>query len=620
MPQSYRSQFLSIMRQAERQLAGLFADLSAGIAADLNRAADADGMIPRSATYDLQRRANERVIAMFFGRGRDGQLAPFETLANGRVMPLAPYPRILWAAITAAVRLPTAQNAAMLARALPADVLAVMSQATEDPFAAARAEVAELEVFRPNVLAKYEAPHTWVDPNGYRLSDRVWNTSAHARQQLDMFLEAGIREGKGALQMSRELERFLRPDRVNLKTSAPYGKTASYDAMRLARTEITRAHTEAQRVAGAMNPFVQGLQWVLSPSHPKPDICDEYARGGPNGDGVYSLDTVPTVPHPHCLCYRLNVTVENPQAVIDELHAEIRRQRQRLTNKIGPVQMDRFDRLLLGETLPPAPVAVVPAVPTPATVPTVPVVSEPRMVRPDLAYRPDQAQLDRVHKNVDQWVRLAAERSGTTPAEVERVIATSFNQLAAENPAAINFHSRDIDSLLKDGRFKSQFETNTSGAMMNKKSRAAAEESGLGVPERARAQNRPIYGYLRVNREAEDIGYGDITFVLKDEVKRRATVTAGDSLANFLGNQAAGTPMTAPGKASWDGWADVLHRYATGEYSVDEAIRRMTYIEVQVQRGVSLRDVAAVIDRENRLSATQIAKLREAGITIWNSD
>lgn len=384
MAVSYRSRFLNTLATANRQLTALYAELAAGIAADIQRAADDAGNVPRSATFDLQRRANERVIAMFFGRGRAGELAPYDTMANGRVLPLSPYMRVLWDAITAVVALPVAQNGAMLARRLPADVLAVMRQATIDPFAAARAEVAELEVFRPNVLAKYEPPHTWVDPNGYRLSDRIWNTSAHARQQLDLYLETAIREGKGAREMSRELERFLRPDRQNLRTNKPYGTSASYDGMRLARSEITRAHGEAQKAAGAMNPFIAGIKWNLSASHPKPDQCDFNANGGPNGDGVYPLDAVPRYPdHPHDLCYLTNALVGDPDAVIDELVADIRRERQALTNKIGPIQMDAFDRLLLGEELPPrgavVPIVVRPtAVTPPPAVPAEPTAAQAR--------------------------------------------------------------------------------------------------------------------------------------------------------------------------------------------------------------------------------------------------
>ena len=41
MPASYRSRFLSTMATAERAYRALFADLAAGIAADITRAADA---------------------------------------------------------------------------------------------------------------------------------------------------------------------------------------------------------------------------------------------------------------------------------------------------------------------------------------------------------------------------------------------------------------------------------------------------------------------------------------------------------------------------------------------------------------------------------------------------
>lgn len=391
------------MATAERQFAEMFRALAAQLAADITRTADEAGAIPRSATLDLQRRAAERITALYVGRSRSGELAPFETLTDGRIIPLAPYTRILWPAITAATRLPVEQNAAVLARLLPADLLAVMRRATVDPFAEARDEVGIAEmadaawltaasrgvvagpvlvaeneaVFRPNPLAQYDAPHQWVDPNGYRLSDRIWNTATAERAKLDAYLDDAIKQGKGALAMSKELTQFLDPSRTGIKTNKPYGTKASYDAMRLARTEITRANVEATRVAAAMNPFVAGIQWVLSPRHPKPDICDQYARGGPKGDGVYPIDAVPGVPHPHCLCHRLNVLIDDPDAVIASLRDDIRRARQELVNKIGPVQVDAFDKLLLGQIADPAALPVRPPVLPPVAPPVAPRVVVP---------------------------------------------------------------------------------------------------------------------------------------------------------------------------------------------------------------------------------------------------
>lgn len=319
MPQSYRGRFLSEMRNNERALQALFRQLAASIASEVNRRADGDGTVPRSATFEIQQAAGDRVSAFFLGYNRQGKRAPFDILPGGEVLPVSPYMRQLWAALRAVVRIPVEQNAAILSRRLPADVLLVMRQAKVDPLAAGKAAVAE-QIFRPNPLAAYDAPHQWIDPNGYRLSDRVWNTAAHTRQQIDRYLDAAIREGRGALVMSRELEQFLIPGRA-LRTKAPYGTDASFDAMRLARTEITRAHLEASRTSAAMNPFVQGMKWNLSARHPRFDICDVYARGGENGDGVYPVESYPGTPHPNCVTPGQMVNTRRGDIPIEQVRA-----------------------------------------------------------------------------------------------------------------------------------------------------------------------------------------------------------------------------------------------------------------------------------------------------------
>jgi hypothetical protein len=64
-----------------------------------------------------------------------------------------------------------------------------------------------------------------------------------------------------------------------------------------------------------LNPFVVALNWNLSRSHKKRDICDDLAEGGP-----YPLDNLPTMPaHPQDMCYWSNVLVENPAAVFADL-------------------------------------------------------------------------------------------------------------------------------------------------------------------------------------------------------------------------------------------------------------------------------------------------------------
>ena len=382
-------------------MAELFTNLARAIASEVTRRADSDGNVPRSATFEIQQAANQHVQRMFLGRNQRGELAPFDTLINGAVIPLSPYMRQLWESIRAAVRIPVEQAAVILANKLPADVLAVTLVATRNPFVAAKAKVSE-QVFRPNPLVAYDAPHTWVDPNGYRLSDRVWNSAAATRRHLDVYLDTAIREGKGALQMSRDLERFLTPGRTLPTTNAPYGTNASFDGMRLARTEISQASQRAHIVSAAMNPFVDGLKWNLSASHPHYDICDKLASGGPNGDGVYEIATYPSRPHPQCLCYSTNVMVDakTSDALIDELRADIQSARAEFVNLVGPAQVDAFERLLMGQGLEVersgvAQRAMLPIV-TPVAPVVAPVVAEPA-IPPAQAARQRIAEIERQH-------------------------------------------------------------------------------------------------------------------------------------------------------------------------------------------------------------------------------
>lgn len=259
----------------------------------------------------------------------------------------------------------------------------------------------------------------------------------------------------------------------------------------------------------------------------------------------------------------------------------------------------------------------VPSDPQPEA-PSVPV-AQPEPVY-KLRYKPDQRQVDRVLNGVNQRIQNVAKQTGYDVEEIEQSISRLFDKLTMNNPIAINFHSRNIDALLEDGRIKSQFETGTSGAILNKKARLNSEELGLGVPERARVQNRPIYGFLRISRQAEEIGYGDITFVFKDNVKNKSTITAGDSLYDFAGGVTVGTPVTKPNKGSWGNYVSKLFDFDSGMITEAELLRGMNYFEVQIQGGAKLSDISHVIDRKGALSPDQVRKLNEAGVQVWNSD
>jgi hypothetical protein len=179
-------------------------------------------------------------------------------------------------------------------------------------FARARADLV-----RPR--SEYDALHRWVDPNGHTLSDRVWNTAENVRERIDRLMDYHIGRGTAAVDIAKELERFLTPGAAGMLTTTPYGTEGSYAARRLARTEITVGAHRATVLAAQTNPMAGGVQWKLSPQHPEYDICDELARGGPNRDGIYPIDQVPAVPHPHCVTPGQMVTARRGNVPIEQI-------------------------------------------------------------------------------------------------------------------------------------------------------------------------------------------------------------------------------------------------------------------------------------------------------------
>lgn len=185
--------------------------------------------------------------------------------------------------------------------------------------------------FRSNPLATYDPFHFWIDPRGYNLSQRIWNVNGNGVGQrtladLNSYLDWNIRRGTSALTMSRELERFLRPQARLKQTDRPYGTTTSYHGMVLARSEIARAHAEATFMSARANPYVTGMEWKLSARHPKVDICDRLATLGMQGQRLkepYPLDSAPQIvrdSHPQCLCSNFPST-EDTASVTEQVRA-----------------------------------------------------------------------------------------------------------------------------------------------------------------------------------------------------------------------------------------------------------------------------------------------------------
>jgi len=136
--------------------------------------------------------------------------------------------------------------------------------------------------------------------NNIPLSRAVYNNRAWSQGKIDAIINNGLGAGKSAREIAAAVRSFISPN-------TPGG--ASYAAMRLGRTEINNAFHRTSTDRMKSEPWVEGIQWNLSGSHPRADICDEYAHADNGmGPGVYEPKDIPGKPHPQCLCYVTAVT------------------------------------------------------------------------------------------------------------------------------------------------------------------------------------------------------------------------------------------------------------------------------------------------------------------------
>lgn len=138
------------------------------------------------------------------------------------------------------------------------------------------------------------------------LAQRIYNTDVWLGSRIDKRITAILAQGKSAKEFAKEAQDWFNPN-------TPGG--VRYAAMRLARSEINNAFHAVAVQQVQDKPWVHAMQWHLSGSHPKADICDEYANEDKFdlGAGIWPKGEVPRKPHPHCYCYVTGVQVDEDE-------------------------------------------------------------------------------------------------------------------------------------------------------------------------------------------------------------------------------------------------------------------------------------------------------------------
>lgn len=163
---------------------------------------------------------------------------------------------------------------------------------------------------------------SFVAEDGLQLSDRLWAIDNGARESVTRAIQSSIIQGHSASQAAQE---FLArgeavPKSIAQKASGATpgqihktirselltGEGSAYsNALRVFRTEINRAHGEAYQATAFEHPDVIGTRFLLSPRHPRVDICDMHAKVNRYGlgPGVYPKGKNPWPAHPNTLSF-----------------------------------------------------------------------------------------------------------------------------------------------------------------------------------------------------------------------------------------------------------------------------------------------------------------------------
>src|SRR5699024_8366425 len=114
-----------------------------------------------------------------------------------------------------------------------------------------------------------------------------WTTSKKINRSLGQIAIEGIREGKHPVEVAKRMQRYVKAGKKTMVAEYPnmmnrigdmLPDNLSYDALRLARTEMASAYGEAEKRTAEEAPFSKGIRWSLSNAGVACDVCKDNAE------------------------------------------------------------------------------------------------------------------------------------------------------------------------------------------------------------------------------------------------------------------------------------------------------------------------------------------------------
>ena len=222
--------------------------------------------------------------------------------------------------------------------------------------------------------------------------------------------------------------------------------------------------------------------------------------------------------------------------------------------------------------------------------------------------------------------------------ELIEIVNNKLKPIMERGEYSMRFKSQYIESLLKDGRFKNQFETKTSGGSLSPTYRKKATSKLFGVDIKGfKYKEYEKYGYLfseNVTEEWKEKGinsgtkqYGDIIIRFKKEnLKNRVTYTLDDSLGNAcFGELIAGNieniNQLGISRRTMKNLKDNKNKI-TSYTTVQELkkILKIRYIELQFHGDLLVEDIKEIYFTEEVPSNVILEKLKNGGVKIYKKN
>lgn len=139
------------------------------------------------------------------------------------------------------------------------------------------------------------------------LSNRIYKDVEPFIDEINFTLNEAVQSGTSSQSISSKLIGYLKnPKKVNIEPGSGIYKSPTKNIQRLTRQVINNSYRNADTARWNSTPIILGFEVRTSESHPREDICDNFA-------GEYPTDFIFSGWHVQCLCYSVPKLMSSKQ-------------------------------------------------------------------------------------------------------------------------------------------------------------------------------------------------------------------------------------------------------------------------------------------------------------------